>query len=250
MSTTLARRRSRWSPRRRSASRSPRQLQLTWWRFRRHRLAVVSAVIVLAVLSGRGLRRFPRLPPTRTTPTRRAATSRRSRSTGSTPTATSPARLRAEGHARPAHLQADLRAGPEPERAIWGCSRRGYAYDLFGLIPTDRHLLGVANGRPQDGLFLLGTDLLGRDLWSRLMLATPHLADHRPCRRDAQPVARRSARRHLRAAWRLGRHRHPARDRDPALDPDHPAVDGPRRRFADRPGRRSRSISRSPSSSR
>ena len=40
---------------------------------------------------------------------------------------------------------------------------RGYAYDLFGFIPTDRHLLGLTNGRPQDAIFLLGTDQLGRD---------------------------------------------------------------------------------------
>ena len=40
------------------------------------------------------------------------------------------------------------------------------------MIPTDIHLLGVADGKPQDALFLLGTDQLGRDVFSRLVLAT------------------------------------------------------------------------------
>ena len=49
-------------------------------------------------------------------------------------------------------------------------------------------------------IFLLGTDLQGRDLWSRLMYGDAHLADHRPGRRDLEPGARRRARRHLRAS--------------------------------------------------
>jgi peptide/nickel transport system permease protein len=49
---------------------------------------------------------------------------------------------------------------------------QGFPYKFFGLIPTDRHLLGVEGGRAEESLFLLGTDLEGRDLWSRLMYAT------------------------------------------------------------------------------
>jgi peptide/nickel transport system permease protein len=62
---------------------------------------------------------------------------------------------------------------------------RGYAYRLFGLIPTERHLFGVqATGQttqPQAApphadimprLYLLGTDGSGRDRLSRLLRAT------------------------------------------------------------------------------
>jgi peptide/nickel transport system permease protein len=50
----------------------------------------------------------------------------------------------------------------------------GFPYKLFGLIPMDRHLLGVAgeDRTPENSLFLLGTDDQGRDQWSRLMYAT------------------------------------------------------------------------------
>src|SRR5207245_8846841 len=49
----------------------------------------------------------------------------------------------------------------------------GFAYRFFGLIPTDRHLLGVGTGyEAAQTLFILGTDVQGRDLWSRLLYAT------------------------------------------------------------------------------
>ena len=49
---------------------------------------------------------------------------------------------------------------------------RGFEYRLLGLVPTTRHLIGVEGARPEDTLFLLGTDEQGRDLWSRLMYGT------------------------------------------------------------------------------
>ena len=49
---------------------------------------------------------------------------------------------------------------------------KGFEYKLFGLISTNRHLIGVKDGDARQALALLGTDLQGRDLWSRLMFAT------------------------------------------------------------------------------
>jgi peptide/nickel transport system permease protein len=48
---------------------------------------------------------------------------------------------------------------------------RGFPYRFFGLIPTDRHLLAVEGAPAEQTLFLLGTDLQGRDMWSRTMWA-------------------------------------------------------------------------------
>jgi len=51
---------------------------------------------------------------------------------------------------------------------------RGYEYKLFGVIPTDRHLLGMSDDtlRPEDYIYLLGTDKQGRDMYSRLLFGT------------------------------------------------------------------------------
>jgi peptide/nickel transport system permease protein len=48
----------------------------------------------------------------------------------------------------------------------------GFPYRLFGFIPVDRHLIGVEGADTSTSLFLLGTDVQGRDLWSRLVYAT------------------------------------------------------------------------------
>lgn len=49
----------------------------------------------------------------------------------------------------------------------------GFEYRLLGLIRTDRHLIGATREqKAEPAIFLLGTDVQGRDLWSRLMLAT------------------------------------------------------------------------------
>ena len=50
---------------------------------------------------------------------------------------------------------------------------KGYEYKLLGFIPLDRHLFGVnAPLKAEETIYLLGTDVQGRDVWSRLMLAT------------------------------------------------------------------------------
>lgn len=49
---------------------------------------------------------------------------------------------------------------------------QGFEYKWLGLIPTDRHLFAVEGAKAEQTLFIMGTDVQGRDLWSRLMYGT------------------------------------------------------------------------------
>lgn len=52
---------------------------------------------------------------------------------------------------------------------------KGYSYKLFGLFPTSRHLFGLSGAEGADNqprVQLLGTDGVGRDRFSRLLIAS------------------------------------------------------------------------------
>ena len=62
---------------------------------------------------------------------------------------------------------------PNPQRKIpVRLFAEGFEYRLLGIFPTRRHLVGLEGVKAEDGLALLGTDVQGRDLFSRLMLGT------------------------------------------------------------------------------
>jgi len=146
------------------------QWQLMWWRFRKHTLAMIGAVVIgffyLIVIfadflaysdpsaseAQRGL-----LPP-------------------------QPIQWMDEGRFDPYVYAVTGRRdpvtfkrvyAPDPDRKIRiRFFAPGFEYKFLGLFRTNIHLLGVESGKAEDSLFILGTDLQGRDLWSRLMYAT------------------------------------------------------------------------------
>jgi peptide/nickel transport system permease protein len=146
------------------------QLQLTWWRFRRHRLAVVSLVIVALFYIGAVFADFLAVTDPHATDARRSFIPPQGISLFDNG-ALQPHVSGLKGVRDPKTFK--LVYTPDPSRKLpLALFVHGYPYFLFGLIPTDRHLLGIEGGQGVEGIFLLGTDQLGRDLWSRLMVAT------------------------------------------------------------------------------
>jgi len=147
------------------------QLQLTWWRFRKHKLALASGVVIILFYLGALLADFLAVTNPHTTEAARSYIP--------------PQAIHwfdEDGSFKP-HVYAlkgrrDMRTfklvyAPDPaDKRYLTLFAEGYSYTLLGVFETNRHLLGLDRGKPEDALFLLGTDQLGRDLWSRLMLAT------------------------------------------------------------------------------
>lgn len=146
------------------------QMQLMWWRFRKHRVAVAAAFVVAAfylVVLGAD---FLAYTNPNTTEAYRSLMPPQ------------PIRFFDNGRFSP-HVYAvagkrDLKtfkrvyvADPEQKRPV-RIFVRGYKYKLLGFIPTERHLIGVEGATAAESLFLLGTDEKGRDVWSRIMVAT------------------------------------------------------------------------------
>jgi peptide/nickel transport system permease protein len=146
------------------------QLQLTWWRFKKHKVALLSlAVVALFYLAAVFADFLATTEPHRTEAARSYIPPQ-------------PIHWLEDGRFRP-HVYAlkgkrdprtfKLVYAPDPaEKRYLVLFAEGYPYEFLGLVPTNRHLVGVSDGKPENSLFLLGTDLLGRDVWSRLMLAS------------------------------------------------------------------------------
>lgn len=68
----------------------------------------------------------------------------------------------------------ELEYTPDPDRVIpVSFFAAGRSYKLFGLIPANVHFFGVADGGDAGAaLAVLGTDVQGRDLWSRIIYGT------------------------------------------------------------------------------
>jgi peptide/nickel transport system permease protein len=146
------------------------QWQLIWWRFRKHRIAMISAAIVLGFYLAVIFADFlAYVPPTDSEAQRSLI-------------APQPIFWFDGGALRPyVHPLVGKRDpatfkrvyAPDTEQKLYlRFFAPGFEYKLFGFIPANRHLIGVEGGREAEALFLLGTDLQGRDVWSRLMFAT------------------------------------------------------------------------------
>ena len=147
------------------------QWQLMWWRFRKHRVAMVSGVVVIGfylVVLGADFLAYA--DPN-------ASEAQRSLMPPQAIHLFDGWRFRphvygVKGVRDQRSFRRVYQTDPSQKIPIRFFAE-GFEYRFLGLIPTTRHLIGV--DPPLDAsrtIFLLGTDVQGRDLWSRLMFGT------------------------------------------------------------------------------
>ena len=149
------------------------QWRLMWWRFKRHRPAMVSGSILLAFYTVSLGAEF--LGTGHPATTKAAFHYLR-------PQAIrwfDDGQLRphvngVKGFRDPRTFKKDYEVVPEEKLPV-GFLIRGFEYKFLGFLTTDRHLIGFSDPEQYEtvhALFLLGSDKIGRDVWSRLMIAT------------------------------------------------------------------------------
>jgi len=146
------------------------QWQLMWWRFRKHKLAMIGAVVLLLFyLTGFGADFLAYADP-ETSDAQLSLMSPK------------PIYFMDDGKFNP-HVYAITGVRdpvtfkrvykPDPETKIpvrfFG---PGFSYKVLGIFETNIHLISVEGAEAERTLFLLGSDVQGRDLWSRLMFGT------------------------------------------------------------------------------
>ena len=145
------------------------QWQLMWWRFRKHKLALLSAVVVIgfyAVVLGADFLAYA--DPNASEAQRSLMPPQRVYLFDGWRFA--PYVHGFKGERDPATFKRVYRPDPSVKVPIRFFAP-GFEYTFLGVIPSTRHLIGV-DGDASRTIFLLGTDVQGRDLWSRLMYGT------------------------------------------------------------------------------
>ncbi|MEO8859238.1 MAG: ABC transporter permease [Burkholderiaceae bacterium] len=144
------------------------QWRIMWWKFRRHRIAVVCGAILLLMYASALITEFiaPYGLNTRDSahiyaPPQRLHLFHEGRFIG-------PFVYGLDMKLNMEKMKREFTPDPEKiEPLRFFC--RGDAYDFWGLIPSDLHVMCPAEGGT---LFLLGTDRLGRDMLSRIIYGT------------------------------------------------------------------------------
>ena len=146
------------------------QWKLVWWRFRKHRLAVIFTIVVILFYAVALFADFFAYSDPLDSDAYRSLMPPQ------------PIHFFDEGRFYPHVLGIKGERDPKTFKRVYTTDPdvkipitffgRGFEYKLPGFVRTDRHLIAVENRPAEETVFLLGTDQSGRDLWSRLMYGT------------------------------------------------------------------------------
>ena len=147
------------------------QWRLMWWRFRKHRMAMVGAVFVIAFYSVAVFADFVAISDPRLSDVQVAYLS--PQTIHWFDGGFNPHVKKIIGDRDPVTFKKVYTTEPDVNIPI-RLFVRGYEYKLFGLITFDRHLIGTVppEGEERAAPFFIGTDILGRDMWSRIVFGT------------------------------------------------------------------------------
>jgi peptide/nickel transport system permease protein len=146
------------------------QRQLMWWRFRKHRLAIISSVVVLMLYTVVIFADFFAYSDPYDSDANRAQLPPQAIHLFNEGQFVGPFvyGIKGDRDATFKKIYVEDRTKVTPLRFF----ATGFPYKLLGLIPSNIHLLGVEGARAEETFFLAGTDVQGRDLFSRIVYAT------------------------------------------------------------------------------
>jgi len=148
------------------------QWKLIWWKFRKHKLAMYSAVVVIAIYTvALVMEFFAPFPPDQYAANYTYAPPQALHlvdTSGGSPKLS----LYVTGYKVAIDAFSLRRTFVEdPEKIIpVQLLAKGWEYKLLGIIPMNRHIIGPVDG--VGPMYLLGADALGRDLLSRISAGT------------------------------------------------------------------------------
>jgi len=148
------------------------QWKLMWWKLRRHKLAMISGVIVILFYLVALFAEFLQVKPADEYAANYTYAPPQPLHLIDTSSGTTQIGLYVSGYKVTIDsfsLRRTFVVDPTQKIPVQFFVK-GWEYKLFGLIPSDIHVIGPVN--PSDPLYLMGADSVGRDLWSKMVGGT------------------------------------------------------------------------------